>query len=61
MPSDKNLGFMTIEEKYDFARKYKDAGNVFFKEGRYVNDVSELNDTPHRHHHHHYPNQQTNS
>lgn len=52
---------MTIEEKYDFARKYKDAGNVFFKEGRYVNDVSELNDTPHRHHHHHYPNKQTNS
>ena len=34
LPADKNLGHMTIEEKYDFARKYKDAGNVFFKEGR---------------------------
>jgi len=36
LPADKNLGHMTIEEKYDFARKYKDAGNVFFKEGRYA-------------------------
>ena len=31
----KTLGHMTIEERWDFARKYKDAGNVFFKEGKY--------------------------
>ena len=35
LPSDKNLGHMTVEEKYDFARKYKEAGNIFFKEGLY--------------------------
>ncbi len=35
LPADKNLGHMTLEEKYDFAKKYKDAGNVFFKEGKY--------------------------
>ena len=41
LPSEKNLGHMTVEEKYDFARKYKDAGNVFFKEGRYVPEPRE--------------------
>lgn len=35
LPAGKTLGHMTIEERWDFARKYKDAGNVFFKEGKY--------------------------
>jgi len=35
LPSEKNLGHMTIDEKYDFARQYKEAGNTFFKEGKY--------------------------
>jgi tetratricopeptide (TPR) repeat protein len=45
LPSEKNLGHMTIEEKYDFARKYKDAGNVFFKEGRYEFAIKNYNET----------------
>ena len=35
LPSEKNLGHMTLEEKFDFARRYKEAGNVFFKENKY--------------------------
>ena len=35
LPSEKNLGHMTLEEKFDFARRYKEAGNVFFKEKKY--------------------------
>jgi len=35
LPSEKNLGHMTLQEKFDFARRYKEAGNVFFKENKY--------------------------
>jgi len=34
--TEKSLAEMSIEERWEFARNYKEAGNVFFKEKRWV-------------------------
>mmetsp|Transcript_30875 Transcript_30875/g.42782 ORF Transcript_30875/g.42782 Transcript_30875/m.42782 type:complete len:305 (+) Transcript_30875:104-1018(+) len=33
---DKTLGNMTTDEKYEFVDKYREAGNLFFREGKFT-------------------------